>query len=249
MNFNLNRFLNLVRIEIGPQFLMSMLIMGLIYFGITFLSILDFFFDGGKEKADIASTFIGVGLIGGVIMGSNSFVEIAKRNTRINYLNLPASASEKVISKGLVSIIVFPLLLFVMFFLLKGFYGLLSHLTNGQISVKSEFDMPLKYVIPLILATISVFFYGSVRFTEYAFPKTIFWIAGLVISVVAIGFVLAFLIFPELRQTIFGEPKIVNFDGEGVENHWIVSLLKMLFYLLPVIFVSLSIVCLKEKEG
>jgi hypothetical protein len=250
MTLNFSRFLQLTKIELTENFKKAILINGLIFFTILFLSTLSYFFDSGTASVDLHSNLLGVIFIGGIILGSLSFSELFKRHTRINYLNLPASASEKVLSKAFVNILLYPLSMFALFLLAKGIFTGLDSLTDGAIYIADRFEMKMTLLIPSILLCISVFFYGAVRFNAYGFVYTIISIILIFLTVAAFAFICAYLIFPELRMAIAGNEPDNNISiGPNMENHWLIQFYKVLFYLAPAIFVALSIICLKEKEG
>lgn len=249
MVLNFKRLSQLIKIELNQNFKWSILIIGLIYFVLAFLNIIEYFFEGGRADVDIHSLFISVTIIGGIIIGSSSFGEISKRHSRINYLNLPASPTEKVLSKALVNLILFPLVMFGLFLVQKLIFGGLSNITNGAIYHSQRFDIEFSILVATILFIISIFFYGSMRFNSYAFPLTVVWVVLFCLAVAAFAFLMALIIYPELRQAIAGNPPSVEFYGPNMEDHWLINMFQFLFHIAPLVFVGLSIVCLTEKEG
>ncbi len=250
MTFQLSRFFQLTKIEILQNFIKSILIISLIYFGISLLGILPYMFNGHRVTADIHSSWLTVTIIGGIIVGSASFGEITKRHSRINYLNLPASATEKVLSKAVVNIILFPIAMFVLFLVVKGLFSGLANITAGGIGIGDQFELSTWNMMSVILLVTSLFFYGSIRFNNYAFPLTIAWVILFVLAIAAISFLVALMIFPELREAVAGNPQAIeSMNMPSIEHHWVITMFKYLFYIAPIIFIVLSIICLTEKEG
>lgn len=239
----------MTKIELQGNFRNNVLINILIFFAILLLSALPYIFGTGRASLEMHSNFIGVIIIGGIIVGALSFSELFKRHSRINYLNLPASATEKVLSKAFVYIILYPLVMFLSFLVFKGIFLGIQNVTGGRISITDSFEMEMKYLIPTILLCISVFFYGAVRFNTYGFVKTIVLVLLTVLFLAGFTFLCSYITFPELRMAIAGEHVMHMGPEPDLGNHWLIKFFKILFYLAPLIFVGLSIVCLKEKEG
>ena len=158
MTLNFSRFLQLLKIELQGNFKKNVLINILIFFVILLLNTLPYIFNLRSANVDIHANFIGIIIIGGVITGTLSFSELFKRHSRINYLNLPASATEKVLSKASVYIILYPLAMFISFLIFKGLYLGIEEMTNGKIWISDTFEIEMKYLIPVVFLCISIFF-------------------------------------------------------------------------------------------
>jgi len=244
MSFQISRLIKLLRIEVTENFLKSFLVVGLVFVGLMTIGIIGDYLDDGKASLDLYALFTSVTLIGGAIIGSSSFEELNKRHSRVNYLNLPASALEKVLSKGIVNIIIYPIAMFLIFLVARTiFQGI------DAIHLEGSFPLKPKYLIAAILFTISIFFYGSVRFNTLAFPKTIALVLGFALILAAFTFITSYAIFPELREAIAGQRPSFLIHGGDLERHWILDLYRTSYFIAPLLFITLSVFCLKEKEG
>ncbi len=248
MTLKLSRLFKLLRIELSHNFLNTILIIGLVFIGLTTLTIVIEAFEGANVEIDLHSMFLSITLIGGVIVGSASFGELSKRHTRINYLNLPASSVEKVLSKAITYLLLFPISVYLLFLFLSMIISGINA-TFLEIDSNGKFELEPIYMIAIILFTISIFFYGSVRFNTYAFPKTLLMALSVLFILGGIGFLTAYAIYPELRAVVAGDAPDMVFDGGNLEEHWVIDSIKALYFLSPLLFVTLSIFCLKEKEG
>lgn len=248
MEFNIKRigFLLLkdMRFLVVPTFLIT----AVIHFVITLINLFALFQSNSKTLS--IDNFYFVFLIGLAVIGSISFDEVNKRNKRIDYLNLPASPIEKVSSKFLSVMIIYPIL----------FIGisLLYHvifLMFGNILFPTEFQMGsldsnINYIIFWGLTIASFFTYGSIKYNTASFVKILLWLLLFIAIWAALNFLLGISLFPELRAEVFGYDHEYNRVAKlNIKDHWVIDFIKRAYYLLPLLFWVLTYFALNEKEA
>ena len=137
-------------------------------------------------------------VIWGPIAASHSFRELHDKELNQAYLLLPASALEKMISRLLLVVVVFPLyaVVFVMAlsWLMIGVQSLVG--TNGWGAfVPSEFLRPI--AIGTFVVNQSLFFLGAAWFRKTHFVKTVLALTGLAIGMSMFAGLVFRLVFPD----------------------------------------------------
>lgn len=253
MEYNIKRIGLLLNKDFKEMLLKTIAIISLIFFVIITINLVISYFNvnSNAHNFNIYGTFIGMFMIGCTIMGSITWEEIAKRPRRIEYLSLPASTAEKLSSKFITSAILFPILMIIMFFIMRGYAEGMNSILGGRLRLDNfpDFEQYKLFNVGAILT--AIFAYGSIKYNTASFPKIIVWALAFFAAFVAISFVLGFIIFPEMRHAIFGfdEPRAQIHTNDNIEDFWLIGLLKKLFYIVPLIFWGMSYFTLKEKEA
>lgn len=252
MEFNINRLRLLVSKDFRESLLKALAIISLIFFIIVTLNIVpSWFSESSYGNFEMFPAFLLTAFIGCAILGSTAFEEINKRPKRIEFINLPSSALEKTLSKFITVAIVYPVAMIIMYYLASGYANILNSIGGENIGISHQMGTTAFNLITVGLIIISFFAYGSIKYNTGSFVKIIIWGLGLIAAFAAISFVIALITFPELRAVIFNqniEHQVINTD-ENIENFWVISLVKKLFYITPLIFWVLTYFTLKEKEA
>ena len=253
MEFNINRLRLLVTKDFKELLFKTLGIISLILFGIITFNIVMSWFHGypNGRSFEMIPAFLMTAFIGCAIMGSTSFEEINKRPKRIEFLNLPSSALEKTLSKFLTVAIAYPLGMIILYYLLSVYANILTSIGGSELTISHSLDETALNLFTIGSIIIAFFAYGSIKYNTGSFIKIIIWGFALFAAFAAISFIIAFITFPELRAVIFNqnvEDNLVHTD-ENIENFWVISLVKKLFYITPLIFWVLSYFTLKEKEA
>ena len=252
MEFNLNRLKLLLAKDFMELILKTTGIVALIFFVVTtFNLVISFFANGDRHSYDIFSSWLGIMFVSCSIIGAVTWEEIKKRPSRIEYLALPATVGEKTISKIISVAIVFPILMIGVYFIVYGYATLGSLLIGDRLHLNTEMDGNGVKLFAIGSIITSFFAYGSIKYNTTSYPKIIvFGLFGFALFLL-ISFIIAFVLFPELRAAIFGNLQ----EGENVEttgdpgDWWLIKFLKNAYYLVPLIFWGLCYFTLKEKEA
>jgi len=206
MKFNLTRFSRLIKRDwlvykkpLGYGFLgLFMLLMGTVLLNVIM---------NDHESLRISFWFTLYGFFvlgGGALFTSIVYWEFRNQAGRINYLSLPASHFEKVLSRWLYTFVLYPVVLSLLFYLtLK-----LTEFIDGP----TAWDAPLSdykdYMSLLFLVAHPIIFMFSIWINRYVAPKTAF-ISLLVFFVFA-------LVFAILLRIVFN----AQFDGLEMSGHF-----------------------------
>ncbi len=253
MEFNIQRLTHLIRKDFLEIILKTIAIIALIFFVITTINLVIAGIGPNQgDQYDIFNTWLIMFFISCSIVGSISFEEINKRYGRIEYLSLPASSLEKISSKIINVAIIFPILMIVLYYLIYGYASGINNMFGEFITLNNQPDEK-QYILYTVGAIITAFFaYGSIKYNTASFPKIIVWGLAFAGMFAAIMFIYAFIMFEPLRAEILGyghPPNQQVRTADNVENHWVLSFAKKLFYFVPIIFWTLSYFTLKEKEA
>ena len=126
--------------------------------------------------------------IGGFIFTSIIFRELYTKPRGQFYLTLPASNFEKLLSKWLLSAILYPIAITI-------FYWLFSIIANGLyaywygeplVGFMTDWTRELKDLIPFYIVFQTLFFLGAITFTKYNIFKTFFsmFVLGIFLTIV-----------------------------------------------------------------
>jgi len=256
MEFNIKRLGLLLRKDLFDIVLKSLGIVGLIFFVITTfnLVIANFIADNGPRHYDIYATWISVFLISCAVIGSISYEEVAKRPTRIEYLNLPASTLEKTGSKFISAGIIFPIMMIIMYYIMYAYASGFNAIAGNDLVINNQPDVHQHIIWVVGAIIVSFFAYGSIKYNNASFPKIIIWGLAMLVAFGIIMFLYGLIMFPELRAEIFGNGEMNNQlhnnnQDPNIEELFIVRLVTKLFYIVPLIFWTFSFFTLKEKEA
>lgn len=250
MEFNLQRLLFLFKKDLRnlvlPTFLTTTVIF-VVILGFNVFGLLD---SRGPANLDIFGSFLFFFYISLAIVGSISWEEINKRNKRIDYLVLPASTLEKTASKFLSVMLVYPLLMILLYIVLAPLVNSVAGvLYDGPITFNYNADSKL-ILANAGLIIVSFFSYGSIKFNTGSFIKIILWGLAMLGIFALISFIIALTLYPDLRAEVFGyETDLKRSMNIDPGDHWIPQLGQKLYYIVPLIFWTMSFYTLKEKEA
>ena len=251
MEFNIQRLWFLLKKDLRLLVVPTFLITSVIYFVISSINLLTLIGAHGPQNLDLFKNFLIFAYICAAIIGAISFEEIKKRNTRVEYLTLPASAFEKLSSKFISTMIIYPLLIVIL-------YIIGANLINGVANLIYPDDIIFrpnpdhKWTLYTIGAIITSFFaYGSIKFNTGSFIKIILWLIAFALIFAFINFLFSIAMFPEFRNELFGMGQAQNnmHMEANPADHWVISFTKKAFYALPLLFWVMSYFTLKEKEA
>lgn len=251
MEFNIKRIISLLKLDLKHLVIPTLLIVSLIFFVISIINTFALYDHQGSTHIDNYPSIMVFLYISMAIMGAISFTEINNRGNRIAFLNLPASAIEKTISKFLATMIAFPILFSMVTTVMTYLFNAIAKwLVSGKVTFSHLPDDPWTlFTAGLIIC--SFFAYGSIKYNTASFAKIIVW--GLALfALFALGsFIFGLLIYPEIRATVFGYEydSVVISTDENVENHWIIKFVIKFYYVVPLLFWTLVYFTLKEKEA
>ena len=184
------------------------------------------------------------GLLGLIVFGwgpiaaSHSFRELNNKSQNEAYLLLPASALEKMLSRLVLTIVIFPIYALVLVTLIA---WLTSALRAALFGIGGPLFLPLEgfnpYILGLFLLHQSMFFLGAAWFQNHHFVRTILTLGiGSIGLVILIG-VLIRIFLPELSDGGIG----INIDPRDLAGVYssvvgpLIAILKFVgFVVLPV---------------
>jgi len=251
MEFNINRFINMLKLDlrflVAPTFLISTFV----FFVILSINILALYDSHGTQDIEFNSNYMFLFFISLVVIGSISFKEVGKQNERVNFLNLPTSTLEKTLSKFLSTSVIFPILLIAVFFVFSPlFEGFARAIFSGELIWENTIENKKILFITGLLLT-AFFAYGSIKYNTISFVKIILWLIVFIAIIAALNFLLGISLFPELRAEVFGLEHDYNrtTSNENMNSDFIENLGMTAFYLSPLVFWVLTFFALKEKEA
>lgn len=246
--FNLSRFWQLLKMELFRSrrgvlmtlvITIGLLLVGLLTFTITEDSKV---FDSHPENYTFTL------LLGGFILSSLAFRDLANDLKRHNYLMLPVSSFEKFVSMWLLTSLGWVALFSVVYFFYTLIANEIGHLLFSDITYP-EFDplsihaiQSIKYYIVLQ----GIFLLGAVRFKGYAFPKTLFTLVlfGMLFGIITY-YIMVDLFLSEHECTTGYDCEIVA--KMQLHQIWIITLWVFWWGLAPLCWV-LTYMGLKEQE-
>ncbi|MBK9631250.1 MAG: hypothetical protein IPO62_09325 [Saprospiraceae bacterium] len=247
--FKFNRYKHLLISE-WHQTKYTMLIVYGSIIGVMFLTLILQLFSSSRidspyNTESMASTLT----IMAIIFGSLCFIELAKTPSRQNYLSIPASALEKLISKWTMMAIIIPISYIAFFSIFSWISPPIVQLFTAQdIIVKPlDFTMILEMLPPMILIQ-CIYILGSIWKPSYSIIKTTFSLFLLVISIGLITFLFVRVVYYDLFDgfVMNGNHISVKFPFEDLIQS------KLFRYLIGIgIFLTImaaSLFKLREKE-
>lgn len=212
------------------------------------------YFQAPHNSTSGGFNYEGMFVIFGFIYTVNSFHELKLLPTRSDFLTLPATTAEKVLTKWFFNNIVYWIgvaLVFIIFFLIQ-------KLIIGEIMGKpfESFDLFSKTNLNglhFVIVIFSVFFFGAATFNTGGWYKLIFWGILLNIFYFILLFIFAYSLFPELRALINGDHHLSQSNNAPIdlilEDYWVIKFGKFfLMYLAAPFFWFMTYLKIKEKE-
>ncbi len=190
--FNLKRFLLLLRNDLMTNFKTSLLTIGSIVGMLTLLVVLANF-NESLSRLHLES-FKLIIIPGGYLLTSASFKSLHEKKQSCFYLTLPASLPEKLLSRLVLTTIGFVAGISILYYVFSILVSGASLLLNGNsLPIFNPFEH--SWLIIFYCITQSFFFLGAIQFRSHQFIKTIFslWVIIAIISIYSI--VVAWLAF------------------------------------------------------
>ncbi|MBR9921081.1 MAG: hypothetical protein GYB31_09595 [Bacteroidetes bacterium] len=188
-------------------------------------------------------------LIGGFLFSSYAFNNMSTDAGKQFYLSLPASNLEKFLSKYLITAILFPLVLWLSYWLFSRVADTLFFERKGLEMLSFElFGYTTWLVIKIYFVLQGIFLLGSIVFIKLAIVKISLATSLYLGSIAGIACLFALMLF---GQNVFTEGPPFE-PGEGFKTFLetdFVTIVKVLFWgILPALTVVLAFLKLKEKE-
>ncbi len=251
-SFNLNRVGWLSKKEFYESLLPHFKIMTIVVTAIVLIRCVVEYFDPSTHVNNFS--YEGMFVVFGFIYTISSFRELKLLPTRSDFLTIPATTAEKVFTKWLFGnvlywlgvILVFVVFYFIQKIIIGGFMG--KPFETFELFSRAHFTS-LHYIIVVF----SVYFFGAAAFNTGAWYKVILW--GIVLSIlyIALVFVFAYALFPEMRAMIHGNIESVGTVNAPVdlilEDFWVIKFAKFfILYLAAPFFWFMTYLKIKEKE-
>lgn len=252
-SFNLKRIGWLSKKEFFESFFPHFKIMTIVVSAIVLIRCIVEYFES-SEVAINNFSYDGMFIVFGFIYTISSFKELKLLPTRADFLTLPATTAEKVFTKWFFNnvlywlgvIVLFTVFFFIQKLIIGGFMG--KSIDSYQLFSKGNM-VGLHYLIVVF----SVYFFGAAAFNTGAWYKVILW--GLLLSLlyIALIFVFAYTLFPELRDVLNGHKDVNNNVSIPVdlilEDFWVIKFAKFfILYLAAPFFWFMTYLKIKEKE-
>ncbi len=253
-SFNLKRIGWLSKKEFFESFFPHFKTLAIVVSAIVLIRCVFEYFETSEGNLSNNFSYDPMFVIFGFIYITGIFKELKLLPTRSDFLTLPATSVEKVFTKWLFGNVLYwigVVILFVAFFFIQkiiigGFMG--KPFETFEFFSKGHF-ISLHYIIVVF----SVYFFGAATFNTGAWYKVILW--GIVLSLlyIALVFVFAYALFPELRAVVNGNMHVDDNVSVPVdlllEDFWIIKFAKFfILYLAAPFFWFMTYLIIKEKE-
>lgn len=218
-----------------------------------FFSVILFFsaLNGANAWDKMNNFYVAGFIISGIFLSGMAFTNFRNKEKTMNYLMLPASTLEKLISELLLTTIVFAIVYTILFFvfnlaasLVASIYGLPTNFVNlMDLNVLEGF---MYYVIFQ-----SIFLAGSATFRRAPLFFTLFSLFVAWIAVFIFVVIISTSLKGEFENLAFNNFNIGpnTFPKEDIENHILVQIPKYMFYYLTApLFWLVTYFKIKEKE-
>lgn len=189
-------------------------------------------------------------LAGGLLLTSIVMWEFKSPESRIEYLAIPASNLEKTVSRWIYTLILYPLVLTLIFFLL---YTITSTL-HGAVRWNRPLGDFSEYMTRAYLVGHSIVFVFAIWFNKYVLPKG----ALLSLLVILIGAFIAAILFRIVFHNLFDGWSITESQSYSIDapeefkhkaEHFYFPLIKnFLSYIAPLFFYVVAYFKMTEKE-
>jgi len=196
---------------------------------------------------------------GGYILTSTMFKDAHDKSRNIYWLTVPGSTFEKLLSRLLISSILYAVLLTLIYPLLaivsEGFNMLIFGMRHNFFN---PFDKNILRLMPYYLVTQSIFFAGAASFKKHPFAKTLLSLALFQITLSILGALLGRFIVGDLLGSLqnfeIDEMDLIRFSGYSMSQisdfgRFVMSFSKVLFWVvLAPYFYIVAYFKLAEKE-
>lgn len=200
--------------------------------------------------------FVAMLFVGGSLLTLLTFSEFKRDTSRLQYLGLPASNLEKMLSKWLYTLPGFLLFLTVLFFIVYWFFGFVveSYYDVNFVSIGQIDFRDIQHFMIAFLIAHSFFFLMAVLYNKYTIPKTILTAFGLLaVTVIILGLIFRIVFFDHWEGFYTPSPKQMDVDLSQSFKDWAENFFSNLQYvgvgvIVPFMWV-ISYFKMKEKEA
>jgi hypothetical protein len=251
-SFNLKRVGWLSKKEFYESFLPHFKILTIVITAIVLIRCVVEYFDPSTHVNNFS--YDGMFVIFGFIYTISSFKELKLLPTRSDFLTLPATTAEKVFTKWFFGNILYWLGVILVF---VAFYFIQKIIIGGFMGKPFEpfefFSQAHFTSLHYIIVVFSVYFFGATAFNTGAWYKVILWGILLSILYIALVFIFAYALFPEMRAMIHGSIETIDTGNAPVdlilEDFWVIKFARFfMLYLAAPFFWFMTYLKIKEKE-
>lgn len=194
MEFNITRFKNLILRDIMIYKKPLLLGASLMMIFLLLVTGLNLYNNNPHPGPFIIQWFITYTLFGGLLLTSVIFWEFRSAAGRLQYLSLPASHFEKLLSRWIYTMIIYPLFVFLFFvFVYLVLYNFVAVGLGWGWEMVAETYMSYWIVHPLV-------FMFAVWYNKYSAPKAVLTCLGVALGIVLVFYISQRLIFSELFE-------------------------------------------------
>ncbi len=203
MKFNINRFLALLRREMMVNFLPALklsAIISLIIFVIFSITVF------ANERDEDFSVLVNFGIflfIAGLIYASFSFNEFRKMPTRAEYLSLPGSHLEKIVSKWIFTNPAYILAISLLFLFLHWLFNPLWIYWGDRTTLEIFTSNTYWKLVGVFFIVHSIFMLGSIAFNKNALLKTFISLVAVAAVVIVLNLTFFRIIWSEYFDSLF----------------------------------------------
>jgi len=249
MTFNISRFSNLIKRDfiIYRKTLIYFFLALASYFGLIVLL--------GYESSNLNDTsywfswYVTALFPIGLTISSLVFWEFKSSAGRIQYLSLPASNLEKIASRQLYVLVIYPILVTVLFAII---YGLFKSI-YPEMGIDDEMKMILKYLLHAFVVSQAFVLICAVYFNTFVPVKTIMTSWALFFIQILLTVIVFRIVFWDYFDGLFSvvhvESSKPNAEFEDFAKNKLVPIAEFIgFYVLPVFLWVIAYFKMKEKE-
>ncbi len=248
--FNIRRLYLLIRRQLLSNATALLIAFGAVAGSLLVISLFVAYFQPAN-LAGLTGLYFTVMFIGGYIFTSNIFAELHQSQRSYQYLTLPVSITERVLSAWILTAVVFPLIAILSMALIVFIANLVMNFTFDMEPFQSVFS-PLSWAaIKVYVVTQSVFLLGAAYFRKNNFLKTVLSLFVISMVIQAILALSAWAIFSPLSETggIQIGPQHMSEQMERLFLNYIPSVARIIFwYLFAPFFLVVTWFSLKERQ-
>lgn len=262
MELSINRLINLIKRDwiVHKKFTLSFILILFLFGGFVMWASSDVDSNGIQLKNIPAEAgmivFVSMLFVGGLLITLLTFSEFNRDTSRLQFLSLPASNFEKLVSKWLYTLPGFLLVVTMLFAIAYSFFGfIMESIYDIKFSSIGEIDFrDISYFLLAFLVLHAFCFLMAVLYNRYTIPKTILTALGLLaITIFLLGLIFRIVFFD--HWVGFFTPSEKQMQVEVTHNFkvWVESFFTKLPYIVPAIVVPfmwvVSYFKMKEKEA
>lgn len=262
MELRINRLINLIKRDwiFHKKFALSFMLILFLFGGIVMWAASDVDSDG-IHLTDIPAeagmiVFVSMLFVGGPLLTLLTFSEFKRDTSRLQYLGLPASNLEKLLSKWLYTLPGFLFFLIVLFSIVYWFFGFVvgSYYDVNFVPIGQIDFLHIEYLLLAFIVAHAFFFLMAVLYNSYTIPKTILTAGGcFAVTLILLGLIFRIVFFDHWEGLYTPSPKQMDVDLSDSFKDWAENFFTKLPYIgaaviAPFLWV-VSYFKMKEKEA